>query len=179
MSNFNFSPFPLLSTERLHLRNVELSDDLEIFFFRSDVRMLEFIDRAPANEIEEVRIFIKKIQGGIQNGECIEWGICLKNNPQLLGTICLWNISIENNSAEVGYVLHPNQQGKGIMQEALISVLEYGFRIMKLDSIEAVLDPANMRSVRILEKNSFVKKEISGVPKTVQYSLKNPYSQPI
>ena len=51
--------------------------------------------------------------------------------------------------------MHPDFQGKGLMQEAIPPILEYGFDIMKLEIIEAVPHENNAASIRILEKNNF------------------------
>lgn len=175
MNQFNFLPFPKSKTERLELRALRDEDENEIFFFRSDPAILEFLDMPPAISIEEARAFIKKIEKAVIAGESIYWGIQLKNKPKLIGTICLWNISTENYSAEVGYVLHPDYQGMGYMQEALNCVLEYGFKIMSLKSIEAELSPNNLRSARILERNNFIKINTLQNIETVVYTLNNPF----
>ena len=44
----------------------------------------------------------------------------------------------EHYRAEIGYALHPAYQGKGLMNEALNALLDYGFRVMKLHSVEAM-----------------------------------------
>ena len=119
--------FPILTTERLILRQLEIQDEQEIFFLRSDERVNKWLVAPIAQNVDEARIFINKINCGINNNEWAYWAITLKNNNKLIGTICFWNISIEENKAEIGYVLHPHFQGKGIMQEAIHKVIEYGF----------------------------------------------------
>ena len=106
METINLTPFPNLSTERLTLRQLNLQDDNEIFFLRSDERVLKYLVIPKANSIEEARAFIHKINNG-----SAYWAICLKNETKLIGTICFWNISKEENKAEIGYVLHPGYQG--------------------------------------------------------------------
>jgi ribosomal-protein-alanine N-acetyltransferase len=54
----------------------------------------------------------------------------------------------------------PRIPWKGIVSEAVKEVVKYGFEVMKLHSIEAVLDPENYGSAKVLEKNGFVKKRI-------------------
>ena len=63
----------------------------------------------------------------------------------------------EHYRAEIGYLLHPDYQQKGIMDEALKAVIKYGFETMQLHSIEANVNPANAASMKLLEKNGFVK----------------------
>ena len=62
----------------------------------------------------------------------------------------------ENYRAELGYLLHPSHQQKGLMQEAVVAVLLYGFSAIKLHSVEANINPANVASKKLLEKNGFV-----------------------
>jgi [ribosomal protein S5]-alanine N-acetyltransferase len=154
----SFAPFPTLPTERLILRQLAFQDEQEIFFLRSDKRVNKYLVAPIAQNVEEAWEFITKINTGIVNNEWIYWGITLKNDNKLIGTICFWNISIEENKAEIGYVLHPGCQGKGLMQEAIYKVIEYGFEVMKLQSMEAVLHPDNERSIVLLKRNGFVYK---------------------
>ncbi len=157
MLTINFDPYPLMTTEHLSLRQIEQSDVNEIFFLRSDKKVMEFVDRPPCKSLEEASLFIEKINGLEKNNEAIQWAIILKDEIKLIGTICYWNINKENYRAEIGYVLNPGYHGKGIMQEAMIKVLDYGFRIMKLHSIEANVNPDNASSIKLLERNKFVK----------------------
>jgi len=54
-------------------------------------------------------------------------------------------------------LLDPQLQGKGFMQEAMQVVLDHGFRVMKLHSVEANVNPRNIDSIKLLERNHFVK----------------------
>jgi ribosomal-protein-alanine N-acetyltransferase len=82
----------------------------------------------------------------------------LLNDPSIvIGTICLWNIQKEHYRAEIGYMLHPDHWRKGIMKEAINAVVDYGFAILGLHSIEALLNPENIGSSSVLESSGFVK----------------------
>ena len=115
MLQLKFVPFPVLSTERLLLREVDTNDAKEIFFLRSDKTVLQYLGREPAKSIDDAVTFIERIKNNEQNADGVLWGIQLKKYPSLLGTICFWNFQKENYRAEIGYVLHPNSHGKGIM----------------------------------------------------------------
>jgi ribosomal-protein-alanine N-acetyltransferase len=152
----NFDPFPSLSTERLNLRGLSDEDEKEVFFLRSDKEMLQFLDGDPAQSIDEARQWIRTINDGIDGNQYIAWAIALKNDPRLIGTITFWNITKEHYRAEIGYALHPLFQGRGLMQEAVTVVLNYGFNIIRLHSVEANVNPNNTRSIQLLERNGFV-----------------------
>ena len=143
MNKLNFTPFPVLGTERLILRCLEVSDDQELFKLRSIRRVNKYIVRPKQKNIKEIRAFISKISNGINNNEWIYWVITLNENPRLIGTICLWNFSEDKTVAEIGYELDPAFQGKGIMSEALKKIIEFAFRDIELISIEAYTHKEN------------------------------------
>lgn len=153
----NFHPFPDLSSERLALRQITLEDAKEIFFLRSDKQVLQFLDRDPITSNDDALQWIKMIDEGVKENQFIAWAISLKEDKTLIGTISFWNVKKEHYRAEIGYALHPAHQGKGLMQEAMTVVLDYGFKTMKLHSIEANVNPHNVPSIRLLERNNFVR----------------------
>jgi ribosomal-protein-alanine N-acetyltransferase len=157
MTHICFTPFPTLITERLTLRQMTMEDENEVFALRADPSVSAFIGRPLARSIEEARRFIEKINEGLAKNESAYWAITLKSENKLIGTICLWNIVAEEAKAEIGYELTPPYQGKGIMQEAFTAVVRYGFERMKLETIEALPSPKNARSIRLLERNQFVR----------------------
>jgi ribosomal-protein-alanine N-acetyltransferase len=155
--SINFNAFPLIETGRLTLRQVQQSDVNGIFFLRSDKKVLKYLDREPAATIEEAALWIQKINDLEKNNNAVTWAITLKPDLTLIGTICFWNITKEHYRAEIGYALNPDHQSKGIMQEAMTAVLDYGFKIMKLHSIEANVNPNNLSSIKLLERNNFIR----------------------
>ncbi len=153
-----FRPFPEIKTERLILRKVEASDCEEVLFLRSDTNVNKFIERPEHRKTknkEDAIKFIKEITDAFEKNISFAWGITLKNNPKMIGSICLWNLSEDRKTAELGYDLNPDFQGKGIMSEALRSVLDYGFNHLKFEKIEAFTHKKNKSSKQLLETNGF------------------------
>jgi ribosomal-protein-alanine N-acetyltransferase len=150
----NFPPFTDLATERLLLRRLQPEDEQEIFQLRSDEKVSALIDRPIATTIDDARQFISKIIAA----QAMMWVITLKDNPKLIGTIVYWNIVKEKDEAEVGYELLPQYRGQGIMHEALLKVIEFGFKTLGLKIIVADPRAINEPSVKLLEKCGFAKK---------------------
>ena len=150
---FNFSPFPTLTTNRLIIRETTLDDLHEVHFLRSDKIVNKYI--APSDYATDAADFIKKVDKSIQEGITISWSIQLKEDPTMIGSICLWNFNGEKNSAEVGYALHPDFQKQGIMSEALERTMQYGFVDLKLDMIDAFTHQNNKSSIRLLSDHGF------------------------
>ena len=152
---FLFSPRPEIVTERLLLRQLNLEDAEEIFELRSNEIVNKHLNRAKATSIEDAKEFIEKITDNVNGGQSLFWAICFKDQSKLMGTICLWNFSEEENKAETGYELLPQFHGKGIMNEAFSKVIEFGFQTLKLESIEAWTTVQNDGSKKVLERNRF------------------------
>ena len=150
-----FIPFPRLVTERLTLRQTTKNDCEEILFLRSDKEVNKYIKRPTPRNVRDAEEFVNKIAKGIENGENIYWGITLKGSTKMIGSICLWNFSSDRKKAEVGYDLSPEFQNQGIMSEALKCVLNFGFKNLELDEIEAFTHYGNESSKRLLMKNNF------------------------
>jgi ribosomal-protein-alanine N-acetyltransferase len=157
MLNINFDPFPNLSTERLALRRMHDSDLDELLYLRSHLNIMKYIPRPLAATREDAYRIMKKVNDLILANEAITWGMVLKNEAGLIGTIGYVRMAKEHFRAEIGYLLHDGYQGKGLMQEALTAVINYGFGVMKLHSVEAVVDPQNAASIKLLERNEFIK----------------------
>jgi len=156
MNKLNFTPFPVLTTERLILRCLELSDDRLLFKLRSNENVNKYIVRPKQKDIKEIRAFISKINDEINNNEWIYWVISLKDDPTLIGDICLWNFSDDKTVAEIGYELDPAFHRKGIMSEALEKIIEFGFKDIELNTIEAYTHKDNNDSTKLLQKNNFI-----------------------
>lgn len=157
MLTINFSPFPILETERLILRRVLPSDVKEMFELRSNPETMKYIPRPLLTNHEEALAHIQMMEDKIETNEGINWAITLKGDDKMLGVIGHYRIKPEHYRAEVGYMILPEYHGKGITTEAVQCVVDYGFNTMQLHSIEGVIDPENEASERVLQKCGFVK----------------------
>lgn len=158
MLEVNFLPFPILKTKRLLLRQVTAEDADTILALRSNDEVMRYIPRPYLKSTEDALELIAMFDDKIENGIGINWGIAFLDEPEkIIGIIGHYRMKPEHYRAEVGYMLFPEYNGKGITSEALQKVVEYGFEKMKLHSIEAILDPENRGSEKVLIKNGFVK----------------------
>ena len=153
----NFNPFPNLESDRLLLRRIDENDLKEIFVMRSDAENMKYIPRPLLKNHEEALEHFAMIDSGIEKNESINWAITIKGSSKLLGIIGFYRTKHEHYRSEIGYMLLPEIHGKGIASEAVGIVVEFGFKEMKLHSIEAIIDPENGASEKVLQKNGFVK----------------------
>ncbi len=176
MPNKTFTPFPILTTERLTLRPLVTNDEQAIFTLRSDVEINKFLDRKIAVTLDDARQFINAVNDNVDKNTSIYWAITFSGKSELVGTICLFCFSNENNKCEIGYELLTNFQGQGIMKEAVEKVIDYAFDTIKIEKIEAFLHRDNQRSINLLEKFLFRSSNESNKtnPELICYHLTNP-----
>lgn len=154
-NSYSLKTFPFLSTKRLLLRNILETDVSAILQLRSDDLVTKYIDRPKMkSEKEALNFILDRIKDNAKH-KIFYWGITLKSNNKLIGTICLWNFSEDKKQAEIGYDLMPKYHHKGYMNEALNKVLEFAFKKIKLSSVEAYTSFKNKNSIYLLEKNKF------------------------
>jgi ribosomal-protein-alanine N-acetyltransferase len=158
MSESKFSPFPSLQTERLLLRQLIQQDCDAIFALRSNAEVNQYLGRKPAASLDDARSFIESISAGIQQNKLMYWAIMPTGDARLAGTIGLFNFSVVSQTAEIGFELLPEFQGRGIMQEAASAVIEYAALTIGLQSIEATTHPGNKASLALLQKLHFRQK---------------------
>lgn len=153
----NFHPFHNIATDRLLLRRINSNDAKKVLALRGNPDTMKYIPRPLAKSTEDALAHIAMIEEKIVSNTGINWGITIKGESNIIGIIGHYKISAENHRAEIGYMSLPEFNGKGYMSEAIKAVVTYGFEQMNLHSIEAIIDPENIASERVLQKNGFVK----------------------
>jgi ribosomal-protein-alanine N-acetyltransferase len=160
MLQLKFTPFPTITTERLVLRAIEMSDDERFFYLRSNDEVNKYVGNPKPQSLDDIHRLIEKLQNNAATNEAIFWVICTKEDPTLIGTACFWNISRENETIEIGYTLLPHVQGKGYMNEAMKALINYGFKTIQAKSIEAFTHKDNAASLKLLERNGFTRDSV-------------------
>lgn len=142
-----------IETERLLLRPITMEDAGDIFEYSKNPHVGSNAGWKPHGNIEETIEIMKMIfinQDGI-------FGIILKSNKKLIGIVgVMLDPKRQNHKAYMlGYSLAEPYWGQGIMTEAVMETIKYGFSQMDLDLISAYCYPENERSKRILKKCGF------------------------
>lgn len=152
----NFTPFPNIETTNLILRRMNYNDVNDLFEMRKDSKMNKYVDTKLEENIQETKAYIEKMNAGVDCNKWIVWALVNKESKKVIGSICIWNINMEQTTGELGYGIIPKYQGKGLMKEALLSVIKYGFNVMKLKSLDAYTEEGNTKSIKLLEKCNFI-----------------------
>ena len=89
----------------------------------------------------------------IEIGEKHPWLMAIRVNGKARGAISLDPGKGKfAHKAELGYVMARAEWGQGLASEAVKLTLARGFQELGIERIEAFVDPANVGSVRVLEK---------------------------
>jgi ribosomal-protein-alanine N-acetyltransferase len=155
MLTLNFTPFPILKTERLVLRQLALTDAAIVHRLRSDPEFNKYIDRAASTSIADAEMFIQKITNLVESNGSMYWAITLAGDDTFIGSVCLWNFDAEKGTIEIGYELAPEMQGQGIMAEAVNKVINYGFKDINATTITAFPSADNGPSIALLKRAGF------------------------
>ncbi|MBK7789413.1 MAG: GNAT family N-acetyltransferase [Saprospiraceae bacterium] len=146
-----------LFTERLILRELMDSDAADLFAIRSSEEVNRYIERPAYQDISELENYIVTQKEKSEIGEWVILGIVLKQTSVLVGSICLFSFSEDRTSCELGYELHPSYQGRGLMVEAMETLLNYLSKSSTLQNLQAVINPENKASLHLAFKLGFKK----------------------
>jgi ribosomal-protein-alanine N-acetyltransferase len=148
-----FTPFPVLSTPRLILRALHPTDLDDLYEYASDSEIDQYVPWEHYQNIDEARENLNEFLEEYEKDGLGAWGLEHRADKKLIG---ITNISIPhriNRRVELGYTISRAYWGKGYATEAVQAVIHFGFEIIKLVRIEAVVRPENIASARVLEKS--------------------------
>lgn len=149
--------FPEIETDRLILKEIEVKNATSIFNIFSNEEIMKYYGRFPMKSIEEAENLITMFDENFKNNNGIRWGILLKEENKIIGTCGYHNWNKRHSRAEIGYELSMDSWGKGYIKEVLKVIIDYGYEVMNLNRIEAVVYPENKASIKSLINQGFKK----------------------
>lgn len=154
-----FSVFPEMNTERLNLREIKQENAESIYKILSKPEVVKYDRIELFKNIKQAEDMIKWINDEFKQKRAIFWGISLKNESEIIG-FCKCEIEVPKVRADLGYNLRPEYWNNGIMTEALGAIIDFTFKTLNINRIEAAVSTKNNSSIRVLEKLDLVKEGI-------------------
>ncbi|WP_215046854.1 GNAT family N-acetyltransferase [Tenacibaculum dicentrarchi] len=151
--------FPKISTERLTLRQVSFNDKRAIFKLHSNKVVNKLITRETPKNLNDADAFIQACLDNFETQNSIFWAIELQETTKIIGSINLYDINSEDNSAKISYELTPDYQKEGLMSETIKTILDFAKLTTKLKTIHAITHQNNSNAITLLEKNQFTLQE--------------------
>lgn len=142
----------VLSTERLLIKKITPADAPFLLELMNDKDWIENIGDRGIKTIEQAEVYItdRFLKSYEEKGFGF-YGIVLKENSEMIGTAGL--VDREGiDAVDIGYGMLPAFRGKGYAFEATKAIFDYGYNVLKLDKIVAIVNPSNESSIKLLEK---------------------------
>lgn len=143
----------IIETERLILRRMTIDDAQDMFDnWASDDDITMYMTWQTHQSLETSKEYISFVLNNYNNPDYYEWIIEYKESGKAVGSIGCINVNKNMESVEAGYCLSKKYWNKGIMSEALKSVIEYLFKEAEVNRIESFHLPPNTASGKVMQK---------------------------
>ncbi|MEC0239954.1 GNAT family protein [Paenibacillus dokdonensis] len=144
-----------LQTERLYLRKMKLSDSPSLFNTWSDPDVTKFMNINCFTDENQAKDMINLLDELSQDNKAIRYSIIEIESNEIIGSCGFNSLDFENEKAEIGFDIGRAFWGRGYAPEAISSLLNYAFSSLKLNRIEAKVEPENVNSIKVLQKLNF------------------------
>ncbi|MFC7686535.1 GNAT family N-acetyltransferase [Ureibacillus sp. GCM10028918] len=148
--------FPVLETERLILRKINDTDVGSIFKYLSDPEVMKYYGLEPFKSIDDAQGEIAWYHSILKEQTGIRWGITLKGTDEIIGSCGFLNTVSNHYRTDIGFELSKEFWGQGIASEAINAIIQYAFEHMNIQRIQALIEPLNSASQRMVEKAGFL-----------------------
>ena len=144
-------------TERLVLRHFVETDVEDMFnSWCNDPKVTTYMTWQPHGDISVTREYLEGILRGYEREDYYHWAIELKAAGQVVGSIGVGRHNDATRSVTMGYSLGSAWWNRGYMTEALRRVIEFFFEECGMNRVEAMHDPRNPGSGRVMQKAGMV-----------------------
>ncbi|MBI2255970.1 MAG: GNAT family N-acetyltransferase [Proteobacteria bacterium] len=138
-----------LTTPRLTLRPLAMTDAPALHPWMSDPDVMRFWSTLPHKELAETEAWVRVSVEAQAEGTAHDFAVL--HDGKVVGRMAFWQ------GAEIGFFFDPRHQGKGFASEALKAMIAHAFDTLGFDEIVADVDPHNEASLRLLERNGFMR----------------------
>ena len=147
-----FTRIPTLETGRLIMRKILTSDCADMYDYSSRSETSRYLLWSPHESPRYTKKYLSFIQSAYRNETFYDFALVDKETGKMIGTCGFTSFDLQNNSAEIGYVLHPDFWGKGFAKEAVMRLMTFGFAELRLHRMTAKIMTQNAASKRVAEK---------------------------
>ncbi|MBI2253632.1 MAG: GNAT family N-acetyltransferase [Proteobacteria bacterium] len=143
-----------IETDRLAIRplaETDLADVIELYRFPE---VLRYLYVGPRTDEEIAASFAERRAKTAfkAEGDRLILSVEEKATGRFVGEIVLVWLSEAHRSAEIGFIIHPAFQGRGMAGEAIAPLMRFGFEDMNFHRIIGRCDGRNAASARLMEK---------------------------
>jgi [ribosomal protein S5]-alanine N-acetyltransferase len=145
----------LLQTGDLHLRPLRAGDEEALLQYLSDPAVREHTS-IPVPTLQSLTASVARDIAAYAEGTSFRLALAGADERPI--GICGFNSwSPVHRHAELAYELAPQHWRRGYMQNAVLTVLQWGFAELELNRVHAYVMTTNARSIRLLERCGFLR----------------------
>jgi RimJ/RimL family protein N-acetyltransferase len=151
-----------LRTERLVLRPLEASDAADVFEYQRLPEVIRYLPWPERDRAEAYEHTSRRAAGRIlaADGDFVVFAATLPGEPskgdpardRVIGDFMVRVSDVQHAQLEIGWVLHPDFQGRGYAREAASAVLAFAFEALDPHRVQAFLDARNGASAALCER---------------------------
>lgn len=142
-------------TARLVLRPFRHSDAPDLFTMYSDPEVFRHIPIGDWKHVDEAHQRIARDVSTMAEGGYIRLAVERREEGDVVGEVLLFNFDMASKRAELGYALARRAWACGYVAEALPPLVDHAFDGLELNRLEAVIDPRNAASARVVQRLGF------------------------
>ncbi len=153
-----------LSTERTLIEPISSAHYSSFFRAVDEARsvLCPWLPWVPLNDTPDASLrYTNACERDWDKGAAVRFFLRVRHRPGVAGVISLENCLLTHQSCELGYWLHPQYQGQGMMTEAASRVIQFAFDTMGAHRIRAAAAVDNLPSQRVIERLHFIKEGIA------------------
>ena len=143
-----------IETDRLQLRPFTEADFDAVLAIHSDPDVARYVPWE-ARTAEDLRpVFERKVatQWIADTGDAMSLAVALRADGTVVGDISLTWSTREEQTGEIGFVFHPEHQGKGYAREGMEAVIRLAFEGLGMHRLFGRADARNEPSIRLMER---------------------------
>jgi RimJ/RimL family protein N-acetyltransferase len=127
----NWWTVPELEADGIRLRAFRATDAKRVVEACNDERTQFWLAGLPSPyQLSDAEVFIETRKGVLAAGDGVVWAIADAESDELIGCVSMFDMNhrIDKTLAEIGYWLHPDARGRGVMTTAVRLVIEQAFK---------------------------------------------------
>ena len=144
-----------LETARLLIRPLLESDLAAVFACYDHPEVGRYCAPVRWPDMDHALNWFNRRAGDSAAGVIKQYVIVLKESGNIIGTCVLFRIDTIHGGAEIGYALGRDFWGAGYAAEAITALIDHAFNAIHLHRLNAVVDPRNLASAKVLLKFGF------------------------
>jgi RimJ/RimL family protein N-acetyltransferase len=146
---------PVLEGDRFRLRPITDADAGRVAEAVSDPLTRRWLPQLPSPyRLDDARTWIATLPDTAASGEAVTWAIADPVSDTLVGNVSLFRLTATSGN-EVGYWMHPDARGKGLMSAAVRRAARYGFDELGCRRLYLRAATGNTASQRVAERAGF------------------------